>query len=69
MRVTTRADRNELKEESEERFRARVSAPPVEGAANQAVIELLSRKLNVPKSKISLVSGQTSRDKIFEIET
>jgi uncharacterized protein len=48
-------------------LRVRVRAAPVDGAANAALIQLLSKQLGLPKSKISLVSGATSRNKIIEI--
>ena len=43
----------------------RVNAPPVEGAANERVIELLAEHLDRPKSSIQLVSGHRSKRKIF----
>ncbi len=46
----------------------RLSAPPVEGAANKALITFLSRQLKVPKSAIRIVSGESGRLKIVEIE-
>ena len=46
----------------------RVVAPPVDGAANAALIRLLAKRLGVAKSKVSLVSGATARNKIVEIE-
>ncbi|HEY5723396.1 MAG TPA: DUF167 domain-containing protein [Allosphingosinicella sp.] len=45
----------------------KVAAPPVDGAANRALIAFLARKLDVPKSSIRLVSGETSRLKILRI--
>jgi len=47
---------------------ARVSAPPVDGAANKALIELLSDSLKIPKSRIEFASGETSRDKVLRVE-
>lgn len=41
----------------------RLRAKPVEGAANKALIEILSRTLNVPKSRISIVRGEAARFK------
>jgi uncharacterized protein (TIGR00251 family) len=49
-------------------LRARVAAPPAEGAANAALIALLAKSLGVPKSAVAIVSGATSRLKIVEIE-
>jgi len=44
-----------------------VSAPPLEGRANQAVIEALANHLRVKKYQIELVRGQTSKQKTFRI--
>ena len=44
-----------------------VASPPVEGAANTALIKVLSKTLRVPKSAISIVSGETSRNKRLSI--
>ncbi len=48
-------------------LRVRVTAPPVEGAANEAVIRTLADALGVPKSSISILRGDTGRVKIVEI--
>ena len=48
-------------------WQARVQAPPVDGKANEAVVRLLAERFDVPKSRITLVSGETSRLKTFEI--
>lgn len=48
-------------------LRIRVTAPPVDGDANRAVIKLLSRQLHVAKSKISIVRGETGRDKVIAV--
>ena len=44
-----------------------VREPAIDGKANQAVINLLAEHLSVPKSKIQMVAGRTSRLKRFEI--
>lgn len=46
----------------------RVAAPPVEGAANEALIAFLSEALGVPRRCITIVSGGTSRNKRVHIE-
>jgi uncharacterized protein (TIGR00251 family) len=46
----------------------RLNAPPVEGAANDALIAFLSDLLDVPRRSISIVHGQTSRDKRVRVE-
>ncbi len=47
---------------------ARVSAAPVDGAANRALIELLSAVLEIPKSRISFRSGETAREKTLIVD-
>ena len=69
VRLQPRASRDELLGWNEEgALRVRVMAPPVDGAANAALIRLLAKRLGVAKSKVSLVSGATARNKIVEIE-
>lgn len=48
-------------------LRVRVSAPPVDGKANRALIKLLSRTLGVPSRDVQLTRGQKSRDKTVVI--
>jgi uncharacterized protein (TIGR00251 family) len=45
-------------------WKVRVAAPPEDGRANEAVLRLLAETLDVPRSSVALVSGQTSRNKI-----
>ncbi|HWU60887.1 MAG TPA: DUF167 domain-containing protein [Ensifer sp.] len=49
-------------------LKARVTAVPEKGKANKALIELLAKALKVPKSSISVISGDTARKKILRIE-
>ena len=65
VRVTPRSSRNQIKIDSNDQVRAYVTSAPVEGEANQAVIQLLSKALDVSKSSITIASGLTSRDKGF----
>ena len=50
-------------------LKIRLSAPPVDGKANAALIEFVAARLGLAKSAIRLISGQTSRRKILEIAT
>ncbi len=50
-----------------DRWKLQVPAPPERGAANDAVVRLVSELLAVPRSDVSLVSGHGSRDKIVEL--
>jgi len=48
-------------------LKARVTAVPEEGKANKALIALLAKTLKIPKSSISILTGETSRKKILRI--
>jgi uncharacterized protein (TIGR00251 family) len=48
-------------------WKVKVSAAPERGKANEAVIELLAQRLELPQERIELVSGHSSRDKIVEL--
>ena len=48
-------------------LQARVTAPPVDGKANKALIQLLAREFKVPRSKVRILQGETSRDKLVEL--
>jgi uncharacterized protein (TIGR00251 family) len=49
-------------------LQARVTAPPDKGKANEALVSLLAKAFGVPKSHVAIVSGETSRLKILEIQ-
>ena len=68
VRLTPRGGRDALTKWEAKVLHARVAAPPVEGAANKALFALLSDALNVPKSRLSLHSGETSREKVVRVE-
>lgn len=48
-------------------LRVKVTAPPVEAAANQALVRLLAEKLDCPRNQVQLVRGQTSRHKLVKL--
>jgi uncharacterized protein YggU (UPF0235/DUF167 family) len=50
-------------------LKARVSAPAVEGAANQALMRLLAEELGVARRDVRIVAGATSREKLVVVET
>ncbi len=49
-------------------LRVKLTAPPVEGAANAALIEFLARQLDVRRSAVSIVGGNRSRSKLIRVE-
>lgn len=61
VRVTPRASKNAFLAGTAEHFAARLAAPPVEGAANAALIELVAKTFGVGKRDVMLVAGETSR--------
>lgn len=68
IRVTPRARRNEIVEIlSDGTVRIRLTAPPVEDKANQALVRFLADILDVPTSRIEIVAGITGRDKLVSI--
>jgi uncharacterized protein len=66
VRVIPRSSRNSLEWE-QSILKARLTAPPVDGAANEALVALLAERLDVPKRAIQIVRGATSRQKTVKI--
>ena len=66
--VQPRAARTELAGLHDGVPRIRVAAPPVEGAANVALIEFVAKRLKVAKGRVRVVGGLTSRRKVLEID-
>ncbi len=63
LRIIPRAAKNAIQGEHGGALKIRLCAPPVDGAANAALVEFLSDTLSLPRSRIHLLSGQTSRAK------
>ncbi len=61
------AKKNQIKVISNNRLKVFVNAPPVDGKANEAIIKYLSEVLNISKSKIKLLKGETNKFKKIEI--
>jgi uncharacterized protein (TIGR00251 family) len=58
----------ELDADGKAHLKARVSVVPEKGKANKALVALIAKALGLPKSSVSLVSGDTSRKKILRID-
>ena len=67
IRVTPRASRESLGPGTAEHLAARLNAPPVDGAANAALILLVARAFGVPKRAVTLVAGETARLKRLHV--
>ena len=66
--LTPRSARDEVLGLEDDVLRARVTAPPVQGRANEALLRLLAEALGVPKSSLRIVRGQRSREKLVAVE-
>jgi len=68
IRVTPRARKNEIVEVlSDGTVKVHLTAPPVEGKANEALIKYLSEVLEIPTSQLEIVAGATGRDKLISV--
>jgi hypothetical protein len=63
LHIQPRASRDELVGPHGDRLKVRITAPPVDGKANEHLIRFLAKTFGVPKSNVTLISGETGRDK------
>jgi uncharacterized protein (TIGR00251 family) len=68
VKVKPNAKQEKIEKVTENHFLVRVKEKPQEGKANKAVIKVLSEYFGVPQSRVILLKGQSSREKIFEIK-
>lgn len=67
LRVIPRARRNQIIVADDGTLRVYTTAVPTDGAANDAVIKMLARHFDVPKSSIKIIRGAQSRDKVVQL--
>jgi uncharacterized protein (TIGR00251 family) len=67
VRVQPRANRDEIVGEHQDALKIRITAPPVDDRANQALRKLLASRLKVPLAAVRIASGERSRTKRVEI--
>jgi uncharacterized protein len=67
VKVHPRAKRDAITGEIADALKLALTAPPVEGRANEACIEFLAKLLKVPRSSISIAAGQNSRNKVIRV--
>ncbi len=63
VKLQPRASANEIGEALGNELRIKVTAPPADAAANEALVKLLAQHLNCPRNRVELIRGQTSRHK------
>jgi uncharacterized protein (TIGR00251 family) len=68
VRLQPRARRSEIVGEREGVVLVRVTAPPVEGKANDALCRLIARRARVARGRVAVASGARSRDKLVRVE-
>jgi uncharacterized protein (TIGR00251 family) len=67
VKVHPRARKNAITGEVGDALKLDLTAPPIEGRANQACIEFFANLLKVPRSSVTIASGQTSRRKVIRV--
>jgi uncharacterized protein len=67
VRVKPNAKENKVEETGRNEYMLRVKAAPKENKANQAVVALLSEYLDIPKSRIIIIKGLASKNKVIDI--
>ena len=67
MKLQPRASANEIGEPLGDELQIKVTAPPVDAAANEALIEFLAGKLDCARNRIELVRGHKSRHKVIKL--
>jgi uncharacterized protein (TIGR00251 family) len=67
VKVQPRAKKNAITGELGDALKLALTAPPIDGRANEACIEFLANLLNVPRSSVTIASGETSRRKVIRV--
>jgi len=67
VKVHPRAKKNALTGELGDALKVSLATPPIEGRANEACVEFFAKLLKVPRSSVTIASGQTSRNKVIYV--
>ncbi len=67
VRVHPRAKKNAITGELGDALKVSLTTPPVEGRANEACVEFFAKLLKVPRTSVTIASGQTSRNKVIRV--
>jgi len=67
VKIHPRAKKNAITGEAGDALKLALTAPPVDGKANDACIEFFAKLLKVPRSSVTIAAGQTSRNKVIRV--
>ncbi len=67
VRVSPRSSMNKVEKISEGEYKVKLTAPPVDGKANDMLIKILAEHFDVPKSSLNIVGGKSARIKMVDI--
>ena len=67
IKLQPRASKNEISDVSGPELRIKVTAPPVDAAANEALLRLLAERLDCARGKVELIRGHTARHKVVKV--
>ncbi len=67
VKVHPRAKKNAITGEVGDALKLALTAPPVDGKANEACIEFFAKLLNLPRSSVTIAAGETNRNKVIRV--
>jgi len=67
VKLHPRARKNAITGELSDALKVSLTAPPIDGRANEACIEFFAKLLKVPRSSVTIASGQSSRNKVIRV--
>lgn len=67
VKVNPRSSKDQLLDLDAETIRVKLTAPPVEGEANLALVKFIARTCRIPKGNVEIISGKKSRQKVIQI--
>lgn len=67
VKVLPRASRNQIVGEHEGALKVKLTSPPVDGEANQSLLEFLARQLQISKKNLRILKGESARQKLLEV--
>ena len=68
IKLLPRSSKNQVMDKENEIYRIKVTSPPIDGKANKALINLLSKQMRIAKGSIEIISGKTSKNKRVRIK-